>query len=261
MKSEPMKNHENTDMGGSKECLDNTEWSQINEVRAEDPQRRNAALEKLTAIYWKPVYCYIRRKGYDNEKAKDLTQGFFYEVILGRDLIAQADKAKGRFRTFLLSSLDRYLVSDHRFETAQKRAPDGIMIPLDSFTLSDVPSPASATPEQAFTYTWASSLIDSVLADVKAACLAAGQTVHWEVFCSQVVRPAMEGSSAPPLADVCAAHQITSQSKASNMSITVKRRFQKVFREHVRPLVSRDDEVDAEIQEIMRIIAGGAGAS
>ena len=69
------------------------------------------------------MYCYLRRKNYDNERAKDLTQGFFHEVVLNRALIERADQAKGRFRSFLLHALNEYLIDEQRKETAQKRIP------------------------------------------------------------------------------------------------------------------------------------------
>jgi RNA polymerase sigma-70 factor (ECF subfamily) len=248
-------------MGGQDGDFHQTHWTQIVATRSLDTGHRRAALDHLIASYWKPIYCYLRRKGYDNEKAKDLTQGFLHEVALGRGLFSQADQAKGKFRTFLLSALDRYVVSTHRAESALKRAPAGGMVPLGGPDGLDLPESAgTVTPEQAFTYAWASSLLDHVLATVKDGCVAGGQAVPWAVFHARVVQPALECREPPSLGELCAQYGIDSQAKASNMVITVKRRYQKVLREQVRQFVATDDDVDAEIGEIMQILAaGGAG--
>ena len=97
-----------------------THWTVIEAIRSADNAQRRALTGELLKSYWKPVYCYLRRKGFHNEQAKDLTQGFFQEIVLGRDLVQSADPAKGRFRTLLLTALERYLASDHRRQTAQK---------------------------------------------------------------------------------------------------------------------------------------------
>ena len=126
-----MRSDEYTDMGGVGEAFLTTHWSLIEDVGASDDKRNRALVSLLLKKYWKPVYCYLRQKGYDNEKAKDLTQGFFHEVVLGRALIQKADQSKGRFRTFLLTALSRYLISVREYETARKRIPQHRLISLD----------------------------------------------------------------------------------------------------------------------------------
>ena len=115
------KRHDKTTMGGAKHTFQTTLWSEIQNVKTLDEDKRQIIIGNFLKKYWKPVYCYIRRKGYDNEPAKDLTQGFFHEIVLGHNLIQQADQTKGRFRTFLLTTLDRYVTNVYRRETAQKR--------------------------------------------------------------------------------------------------------------------------------------------
>ena len=108
-----------TDMEGVREAFLTTHWSLIECVKEHVDQDR-ALIGLLLDRYWKPVYCYLRRKDYDNEQAKDLTQGFFHEVVLNRALIERADQAKGRFRSFLLHALNQYLIDEQRKETAAK---------------------------------------------------------------------------------------------------------------------------------------------
>src|SRR5210317_1439495 len=135
-----MKQNDITDMGGVGGAFLTTHWSIVENVCSDDEDRNRALIELLLSKYWKPVYCYLRRKGYDNEQAKDLTQGFFHEIVLGRGLIEKADQSKGKFRSFLLLALNRYLINIKEQESAQKRIPREIPVPLDQIDPPDLPA-------------------------------------------------------------------------------------------------------------------------
>jgi RNA polymerase sigma-70 factor (ECF subfamily) len=115
-----MKHHDQTNMGGKIEAFLTTHWSLIEHIQS-DEDKDQALIGLLFERYWKSVYCYLRRKGYDNEQAKDLTQGFFHEIVLNRNLLQRADQTKGRFRAFLLHALDQYLINEKTRERAKKR--------------------------------------------------------------------------------------------------------------------------------------------
>src|SRR5512136_211225 len=85
-----------------------THWSVVLAAGRSDTPRAQAALEKLCRAYWYPLYAYVRRRGHSVEDAQDLTQEFFARV-LARQWVADADRAKGRFRTFLLAGMNRFL--------------------------------------------------------------------------------------------------------------------------------------------------------
>ena len=250
-----------TSMGGRQEAFETTHWTEIVRVREGDEARRREAMGQTLARYWKPVYCFLRRKGYGNEEAKDLTQGFFHEVVLGRRLVEHADQTKGRFRTFLLTALRRYVVSIHRAESAAKRMPDGGLARLDQTDAPDMPDAAScATPEEAFDHAWAAALLEQVVTDVQNECLADGKAAHWFVFSERVLRPVMDDAYPPSLADLCAEYGISDEALASNMIITVKRRFRACLERHVRQMVDSDEEVATEIRDLIGILsASGAG--
>jgi RNA polymerase sigma-70 factor (ECF subfamily) len=110
-----------TTMGGGKSSFRTTCWTQIAAAGADDEVVRQAVFEGLFRACWRPVYCYPRRKGDSNEQAKDLTQGFFQEIMLRGKLLAHADRGKGRFRTFLLTALEHYRTNVHQKGTARKQ--------------------------------------------------------------------------------------------------------------------------------------------
>lgn len=250
-----MRRHDNTTMGGRIAAFQQTRWTIIHDAQSQSSSRRRVALGELFAIYWKPVYCYLRRRGYDNEQAKDLTQGFFQEVALGKDLFQHADRSKGRFRSFLLTALSHYAASISRRDKAKARRPASGLLQLDGVDSFTLPEPACrATPEDAFNYMWASSLLDQVLVEVNQQCLKSGKAMHWELFNARVVQPILEDIPSPSLEELCAHHALDRQ-KASNMIMTVKRRFQSVLKSHLEPLVRKDSDVKEEISELLKILA------
>ena len=93
-----MKWWQKTSMGGASSQFPSTHWSLILNAGTQDETRRRLATESLIEGYWKPVYCYLRKRGYGNEEAKDLTQDFFCELFLGPKLLQAADRKIGRFR-------------------------------------------------------------------------------------------------------------------------------------------------------------------
>jgi len=237
-----------------------THWTAIWEVQLGDGAHSEAALEQLLRRYWRAVYCYLRYKGYDHEGARDHTQGFFHEIVVGRRLVQRADRAKGRFRTFLLTALNRYLVSVHRAEKAKHRVPKGGLVSLQAMKNLGIPGPVQGgTSAEVFDYAWASALLDQVIAEVARACREMGKGRHWDVFRERVLLPTMEDSALPPLPHLCQKYGIPTEAKASKMIFAVKGLFRKVLRSRVRELVDSDDEVDGEINHLMNIFSGSRG--
>ena len=206
----------------------------------------------LLERYWKPVYCYLRRTGCDNEQAKDLTQGFFHEVVLNRHLVERADPSKGRFRGFLLHALKQYVIDMRRRQSSQTNIPPDKLVSLEVVHLPVLPQTVSqASPDDCFTYAWKSAILDQTLGAVKEDCFRAGQETHWQVFRDHLLRPTLDGQDPLPLKTLCQQYGLVSEKTASNMVITVKRRFQRVLRKHLRSTVSSDAEADEEIQDIL----------
>src|SRR6266487_2149630 len=108
-----------------------THWSVV--LNAADSSRPGAreALEKLCCTYWYPLYAYVRRQGHTPEDAQDLTQAFFAR-FLEKQSFRQASPERGRFRSFLLTSLKHFLVNEWHRATARKRGGGQTLVPLDT---------------------------------------------------------------------------------------------------------------------------------
>ena len=233
-----------------------TVWPLADRLKTEHPDR-DRAIDAITIQYMNSVYAFLRRLGHSRDDAQKLAQEFLSENLI--DLVRKADRSKGKFRTFLKVALRNYSHSARRKSKTRKRGGQDRKVSLDSDKIPE-PIGRAATPDEAFTYAWASALLDAVLAEVKDGCLRDGLGAHWAVFHARVVMPCYENVDPPSLAEVCSEQQIASEARASNMVITVKRRFQKALRSRVRQFVNSDEGVDAEIQDLMRVLGrGGAG--
>jgi DNA-directed RNA polymerase specialized sigma24 family protein len=239
-------------MGGDREAFLTTHWSLIENVKQHQDKDR-ALIGLLLKRYWKPVYCYLRRKGYDNEQAKDLTQGFLHEVVLNRNLVERADSSKGRFRSFLLYALNQYLLDEHRKETSRKRIPKDKIVPLD---ITDPPIlshlASKLDPEQSFNYVWKADLLERVFAEVKDRYTNRGMETHWSVFNDRLLRPTLEGGDQPSLTEICRQYSIDNESTVSNMLNTVKKLVRNTLKSYIRQTVISGDVAEEELKEIFK---------
>ena len=253
-----MKSDGYTSMGGAGRVFQTTHWTAIEKVGSNDDIDHEALVADLFRAYWKPVYCYLRHKGRRNAEAKDLTQGFFQEVVLGRKLIQKADRTEGRFRTLLLRSLDRYLVSMHRKETARKRKPSDSLISLEDTNIHELPAAVdNLNSEDVFQYAWVCELLDRMLDEVEAECRHRGMAVHWDLFFERVMQPILTSTQPPSLESLCRKHGIDATTKASNMIFAVKRRFQAAAKRLLRQSVASEDQISEEMLELVRFLAKG----
>jgi RNA polymerase sigma-70 factor (ECF subfamily) len=257
-----------TETGGSQRNIQATQWSQILLAREGDTAERQAALGSIAQQYWKPVYTWLARKGLDREQAKDITQGFFTDVVLGRGLVSKASPDKGRFRSFLLTAVSNYAKDFHRRQTAARRRPAEGLLSLEGMdTTADgigggrYDPAVDEPPDEAFHRAWASQLLDDVIADVKEQCHQLGQQLHWEVFRRRVLSPIARGGKPEAYADIADQLDLPSAARATTMNDTVKRKFEVAMREHVRPQVESSHEVDLEIRELIGILSSRQPAS
>ena len=126
----------------------------------------HASLARICEAYWHPVYAFVRRTGYDCDQAQDLTQAFF-ATMLEKNYLGNADRERGRFRTFLLASVKHFLANEWDKEHALKRGGGQTPVPIDPLEVEEWYAPEAVddrTPESVFTRQWAFSLLANVMA-------------------------------------------------------------------------------------------------
>ena len=146
-----------------------TQWSLVLAAAREHGGRESEeALAKLCQTYWYPVYAYIRRRGYPAADAQDRTQAFF-EALLEKDYVRLADRERGRFRTFLLTAVSRFLAKQRDRAAAKKRGGDRKLLSIDVAAGEGryAMEPSDRwTPERLYERRWALTLLDRVLANL-----------------------------------------------------------------------------------------------
>jgi RNA polymerase sigma-70 factor (ECF subfamily) len=238
-----------TGMGGPGEAFLTTHWTLIQKIKSDEDKDR-VLIGLMLERYWKPIYCYLRRKGYANESAKDLTQGFLHEVVLNRGLVHKADQSRGRFRSLLLTALKRYLINIREGEAARTRIPPDKLVSLEIVAPPELHMVTESNPDDFYHYVWLSALLEQVLSAVQTSCEQDGLQIHWQVFDDRIVRPILQGSTVPSLTEISRKYDIQDEKKTSNMLVTVKRRFQAALKEYVRTTVASDKYVQEELTEI-----------
>src|SRR5258707_896828 len=142
-----------------------TRWTVVLQAGGSTSPGSAAALEKLCRAYWYPLYSFSRRRGLAPHDAEDLVQSFF-AFLLEKDVIARADRERGRFRTFLLGALQNFHANERARTGAQKRGGGQKIVSFDELQAeaSYQSEPAThLTPERLFDQKWAASLLEQVM--------------------------------------------------------------------------------------------------
>src|SRR4051812_13476131 len=143
----------------------------------EDSARAQEALANLFQTYWYPLYVYVRRRGYGEPDAEDLVQAFCLH-LQEKHALARADRERGKFRTFLLSSLQNFLANERERAHAQKRGGGRELIRLDAEEADAryrLEPAHSITPEILFEKRWAHALLEQTVSDLRADFSARGK--------------------------------------------------------------------------------------
>ena len=230
----------------------NTHWSII--LTAADTTSPGAqhALEQLCRAYWYPVYAYVRHHGHARPDAEDLTQSFFKHLIESHALAA-ARPERGRFRAFVRVSLDHFVISEWRRETALKRGGGGTVLSWDGgwaearYQREEV---CELTPERLYERSWALTLLQRVLDSVKAELVAEGRGLLFTAIKDRLMGDPEAGSYAELARQVGA--------KESALKKTVQRlrhRYGQILRQEVAHTVASPDEVDDELRHLLAVVS------
>jgi RNA polymerase sigma-70 factor (ECF subfamily) len=145
-----------------------TLWTLVLNAASPAKAEGSAALVSLRESYWYPLYAFVRRRGYDREEARDLTQEFFLRILEGRCL-DRADPGKGRFRSFLLTSFRFFLSDESDRARAQKRG-GGAVLPFaiaSGEERFEREPRDEETPERIYERRWAFSVLERTLIQLR----------------------------------------------------------------------------------------------
>lgn len=236
---------EETLIGGVARDFPATRWTRILSSRAGTEARRTALSELLQA-YWKPLYFHARRKGLNIEAAKDAVQGFFVN-LLERDFMDRLDPERGRFRSYLRTAMDHYLVNLHENASARKRGGDRNIVSLD---IDVAERDFKAGPaEDAFDREWAAGVMKRVLARLRQEFEAGARKGSFDV----ALRYFQPGDP-PPYAEAAAACGMGSVQFKAFLHRT-RARFRELLREEVAHTVADARESDAEIEHLLKALS------
>ena len=229
-----------------------TRWTVVLAAGGTPSPESAAALERLCQSYWYPLYAYARRRGHSPPDAEDLTQEFFAR-LLEHNWIARADRHKGRFRSFLLMAMKRFLAKEWDKVKTIKRGGQVRLVPLQLDTAESryTREPAdTCTPEQVFEQQWALTLLESVLKRLRGDYASDGKG---ELF--QTLEPCLIGSrDRQPYAALAAELGMTEG--AVKMAVCrLRERYRVCLTEEIGHTVASAAEVDEELRHLFRVLA------
>jgi len=229
-----------------------THWSVVLKVGQEDSAQAILALEQLCRTYWYPLYAYVRRLGYTEHDAQDLIQGFFV-LLLKRQALHNLVPGRGKFRSFLLTALNRFLHDEHDRRQAQKRGGGQPVISLDAQEAEQryrMEPPDTETPEKLFDRRWAMTLIDGALHRLQQKYAADNNAPLFEQLRGYIV----EGRDNRPYAEV--ARQIGINEDAVKKAVQrLRRRFRETVLEEIAQTVHSRDDIDGELRHLLSVLS------
>jgi len=229
-----------------------THWSIVVAAGAEESSQRCHALETLCRTYWYPLYAYVRRRGATAEDARDLTQAFFAR-LLEKGTLRAADPERGRFRSFLLGSLNHFLANEWRRSQAKKRGGGRAAIPLDIHsgeTRYALEPSHDLTPEKIFERRWALTVLERALAALRDEAIRAGKQDLFEHLKAYLVGE----TSAIPYREIGDAVGMTAGA-VKTAAHRLRRQCRELIREEVAQTVADPEQVDDELRHLFTAIS------
>jgi len=229
-----------------------TQWTAVLAAGSRPSPESAVALERLCTLYWYPLYAFVRRSGYSPADAEDLTQEFFAR-LLEHNWVSAADPHKGRFRSFLLMIIKRFLANEWDKARALKRGGQVRFVALqfDTAETRYGQEPADTrTPEQVFEQHWALALLAQVLKRLREEYTQVGKATLFETLepCLTVKRELQ------PYASLAA--QLGMSEAAVRMGVSrLRARYRECIREEIGHTVASPEEVEEELRHLFRVLA------
>lgn len=232
--------------------FEETHWTLILGAAGEQSPDADRVLEQLCSTYWPPLYAYLRRRGFNPHDAKDLTQGFFVELIT-RNALQSVHPAKGRFRTFLLACLENYLNNERARTQTRKRGGHISFLFIDEVAAEERYRllPANLTdPAKILDRVWANTVIEQVLRQLKARHTVNGGAVRFEELQPFLMGDAARGD----YAGIAARLQMT-EATARKAAHDLRVEFRELLLREIRRTVDSSVGVEDEIRQLFSLFA------
>jgi RNA polymerase sigma-70 factor (ECF subfamily) len=224
-----------------------TRWSLVAAARDADSPEARTALAELCEAYWYPLYAFVRRQGHSMEDAHDLTQEFFAR-LLEKDYLGEADRQKGKFRSFLLACCKHFLANEHDRAKALKRGGGVAIRSLDCGAAESRYSREPAhdlTPERLFERRWALVLLQNVFTRLRQEHEQAGKLKLFEQL-----KPFLAGDG-PALRYAQAGQALGLTTGAVKVAVhRLRHRYRELVYEEIARTVDDPALVEAEIRDL-----------
>lgn len=209
------------------------------------------ALSKLCQAYWFPLYAYVRRRGYSPPDAEDMTQEFFARFLEFR-WIANADREKGRFRTFLLSALNHFLANEWDRARAQKRGGGVALLDLEfaqAETRYSREPVDNTTAEQHFERRWAATLLETVVDRLRSEYEQKGKG---DLF--GVLHPCLVGERTSQPYDQLARKLGLSEGAVKSAVRRLRQRYRQLLRAEIAQTVGTTEDIEDELRYLIGVL-------
>jgi RNA polymerase sigma-70 factor (ECF subfamily) len=228
----------------------NTRWSLVLAARQPTPESA-AALETICREYWYPLYAFVRRSGQSPHDAQDLTQDFF-RCLLEKRWLDDADRSKGKLRTFLIVALKNFMSKEWRRASAQRRGGGLTPAPFDTVLAESrfAADTQAFAPDEAYDRQWALTLLDLTVNRLQAEFAAAGRPGDFEALKGSL----LAGRGAVDYA--AAARQLGMNEGAARVAVhRLRKRFREIYRERISQTLAEGADVDAELRHLAAALA------
>jgi len=223
-----------------------TQWSLVVAAGDRDHPDAREALATLCADYWQPIYVFLRRQGADDERARDLTQGFF-TTLLEKNYVGDARRERGRFRTFLLTSVKHYVANEWDRDRAVKRGGGQPLISIDRLRAEQAYTSEPShdeTPERLFDRRWARTLLDAGLERLRREMTTSAGLRRFERLLPFLIGESEIGYAA------AAAEMGLGESAVKVAVHRMRRRLRALLRDEVARTVGEPRQVDDELRHL-----------
>jgi len=217
-----------------------------------EPEHGPRAMEELCATYWFPLYTYVRRQGWSPQDAEDLTQDFFARIV-EKETLANVGPEKGKFRTFLLVCLKRFLANEHQRRLAAKRGAGRKPISFDGAEAEQRYGLATGeedSPELAFERRWAMAVLERAIGRLAAEFATRGKEKlfnHIKVYLAA-------DQAAPPYAKM--AEQMGVTEAAVKVAVhRLRGRYRTLVEEEIAATLEDPAQVNEEIEYLMHVLS------